>query len=97
MVTRITLYIGADNKTGKITEEYMDKIEKILSKYWDEFTLTQHKGYWEGKVEESISAVMMVLQVVFKDLFNCIDELKVKLVQDKVGYLVEANIDFKLR
>ena len=91
------LYIGADNKTKKINEEYQNKIEKILTKYWDNFTLTKHKGCYEGSVEESISAVIMVLQIVFKDLDNCIEELKVKLVQDTIGLEIIADIDFKLR
>lgn len=97
MTTKIILYIGADNKTKKIDGEYQHKIESILSKYWDNFTLTKHKGCYEGSVEESISAVIMVLQIIFKDLEDCIEELKVKLVQDTIGLEVVADVDFKLR
>ncbi len=97
ITTKITLYIGADNRTGKISPEYEKKIETILAKYWEGFTLTKHKGRYEGKIEESISAVIYVLQLVFKDLDDCISELKVKLVQDTIGCEIEANIDFKFR
>lgn len=97
MATRITLFIGADNKTRTITEEYEKKIESILSKYWDNFTLTRHKGCYKGKVEDSISAVIIVLQLVFRDLDACITDLKVILVQESVGCEIVANVDFKLR
>lgn len=97
MTTKIILYIGADNKTKKIDDKYISKIEEILSKYWDGFTLTKCKGYYEGEVEESISAVIMALNLVFKDLDDCINELKVELVQDTIGCEVKANVDFKLK
>jgi len=97
MVTKITLYIGADNKTKTISPEYIKKIESILAKYWDGFTLTKHTGYYEGEVEESISAVIMVLQLVFKNLENCIEELKIKLVQDTIGVEIQADVDFKIK
>lgn len=95
--TKIILYIGADNKTKKITEGYENKIERILREYWSDFTLTRHRGYYEGNVEESISAVIIVLQLVYKDLLNCIKELKVKLVQNTIGCEIVADVDFKLR
>lgn len=97
MATKIILYIGADNKTKKITKEYEREIERILQKYWNGFTLTKHKGYYEGDIEESISAVIIVLQLIFKDLQECIEELKIKLVQKTIGCEITANVDFKLR
>lgn len=97
MTTKITLYIGADNKTGEITEEYEKKIENILKKYWSDFTLIKHKGYYEGRIEDSISAVIMVLQIIFNDLEDCITELKVELKQKTIGCEIIANVDFKLK
>lgn len=97
VATKITLYIGSDNKTKKINQKYIDKIGKILSEYWEDFTLTKHTGYYEGQVEESISAVIIVLRLVLAKLDDCIKELKVKLVQDTIGCEVEANVDFKLK
>ncbi len=64
MTTKITLMIGADNTTGKITPEYEHKIEEILQKYWSEFTLIKCRGRYEGSVEDSISAVIMALQII---------------------------------
>ena len=96
MSTKIRLYIGADNKTNKITKEYEEKVGKIISKYWDNFTLTRKTGYYEGKVEDSIEAVIIVLKLIFKDLDDCVNELKVKLVQKEIGLEIEVNVDFKL-
>ena len=84
-------------KTGIVTKIYEKKIEKILAKYWDGFTLIKHKGFYEGKIEESISAVIVVLQLIFKDLDDCIAELKVKLVQESIGCEITVNVDFKLK
>lgn len=96
MQTKIRLYIGADNETGKITKEYEEKVGKIISKYWDNFTLTRKTGYYEGKVEDSIEAVIIVLKLIFKDLDDCVKELKVELVQKEIGLEIEVNVDFKL-
>jgi len=97
MATKITLYIGANNKTHQITKEYEEKIEEILKKYWENFTLTRSKGCYTGTVEDSIQAIIVVLQLVFKELDDCIDELKVKLEQKTIGCEITANVDFKLK
>ncbi len=97
MTTKIILYIGADNKTKMISHEYKAKIEKILSRYWDNFTLTETTGCYKGEIEDSISAIIIVLNLVFKDLEDCIDELKVRLVQETIGVEIIADIDFKLK
>lgn len=94
---KIKLYIGADNKTCKIDGPYKQKIVDVLSKYWKGFTLTEATGSYEGQIEESIEAVIMVLNLVWKDLFDCIDELKVVLVQKEIGYEVIYDVDFKMR
>ncbi|MFA5141673.1 MAG: hypothetical protein WC471_01730 [Candidatus Woesearchaeota archaeon] len=97
MGIKIRLYIGADNKTKVIDDEYKQKIVDVLKKYWKGFTLSKKTGYYEGQVEESIEAVIMVLNLVFKDLFDCMDELKIKLVQKEILYEVEYDVDFKMR
>lgn len=97
MATKITLYIGGDNKTKKIDEEYKVKVENILTKYWEGFTLTKCDGYYRGEIEESLEAIIIVLKLVFKDLEDCIHELKVELVQESIGVEITANVEFKLK
>jgi len=97
MITKIKLYIGAENKTHKITKAYEKKIENILAKYWKNFTLIKSRGCYEGQVEDSICAVIIVLQLVFQDLIDCMDELKVELTQEKIGYEITVDVDFRLR
>jgi len=97
MTTKIRLYIGADNKTGKITPEYEKKIEEILSNYWKGFTLHKCKGYYEGEVEESIEAVIIVLKLIFRDLENCVSELKIELSQKEIGVEIETDVNFKFK
>ena len=91
------MYIGADNKTHKLTTEYIKKVEDVLSKYWKGFTLTENRGCYEGTIEESITVVIYVLNLVFKDLFKCIDELKIKLIQDEIIYEITTNVDLRKR
>ena len=97
MATKIILYIGANNKTGRITKEYEEKVEVILRKYWDGFTLKKCKGCYQGVIEESMEAVMITLRLVWKNLHDCVEELKVKLIQDTIGVEITANIDFRLK
>ncbi|MBI4142068.1 hypothetical protein HY484_04035 [Candidatus Woesearchaeota archaeon] len=97
MATKITLYIGAENQTHQITKEYEEKIQTTLRKYWDNFTLTKSKGCYKGVIEDSITAVIIVLQLVFKELEDCIGELKVKLEQDTIAFEITANVDFKVK
>ena len=97
MATKIILYIGSDNKTKKISEEYKQKVEQILAKYWQGFTLKKCEGYYKGEIEESLEAIIFVLKFVFKDLENCIDDLKVSLVQESIGVEVVVNVRFKLK
>jgi len=97
MTIKIILYIGANNKTKKITNEYEQKIEEILARYWEGFTLSRKRGRYEGNVEESIEAIIYTLQLVLKDLEDCINELKVTLVQEKVGCEITMDVDFKLK
>ncbi|MBI2666757.1 hypothetical protein HYX13_04045 [Candidatus Woesearchaeota archaeon] len=97
MATKIILYIGADNVTKRINEEYKCKVEKILARYWEGFTLKKCDGYYKGEVEESLEAVIIVLKLVFKDLEDCVNDLKVELVQESIGVEIIANVEFKLK
>ena len=97
MTTKITLYIGSPKKTKKINTKYIKKAEEILKKYWGGFTLIKHKGYYEGEIEESISVVIVVLQLSLKNLEDCINELKIKLAQRSIGYEIKSDVDFTLK
>ncbi len=98
MKVKVTLNIGADNETGRIDSGYQNRVSEILKKHWPNgFTLMQGKGCWEGKMEDSLIAVIYLLNLIFKDLDDCIKELKVILKQDKIGVEVQADIDFQLK
>lgn len=45
------LYIGSNNKTGKLEEQ---KAIKIVSKQFEGFTAFKGLGYWQGKPERTL-------------------------------------------
>ena len=98
MYTKITLSIGADNATGSISKEYEEKVTNILSKYWPGgFTLVRGKGCWEGKLEDSLIAIIYVLNLIFEDLEDCVKKLKITLEQEKIAIEIEAKVNFHLQ
>ncbi len=69
----------------------------IIKKYFPSFTMRKSIGCWQGTTEETLEVVMYLLNLIFKDLEDCIDELKVELKQDAVGCEIVHNVDFKTR
>lgn len=76
----INLYIGSNNKTGKLE---MRKAFKIISKYSDGFTADRKTGYWKGKEEPSLKVEIDRLSP--KKANKLAKELAKELGQDKIG------------
>lgn len=55
MVQKVTFYIGANNETGA---DNIDKVANTLSGDFKGFTLIPCIGYFEGKRESSVMAVV---------------------------------------
>lgn len=83
-----TLYIGANNQTGKVER---DVVERILNKYHDGYTITPAVGYWLGAREDSI---VVTIEADKNKVMQAIKELKRQLKQDAIGYQETAPLEF---
>ncbi len=57
-------------------------IVDILSKYFDSFTLTEHKGYWKGVPESSLS--VEVIGAAYADVLRAASAIRTANNQDAV-------------
>jgi len=92
---RTTIYIGANNKTRKIREKDQEVIEEIVAIYWENFTITQHFGFYKKQKEESISVTIFSPGIIFDDVGECVKKLKRKFKQQTIMVSYEAGIDVK--
>ena len=84
----LELFIGANNKTGKVERELLIK---TLAKYHEGFTVQPATGYWNGAREESVTVIIAddetrVRQTVLK--------LKQILKQDAIAMHEVAPLEF---
>jgi len=96
MTMGLYFVIGADG-TGIITPEYEQKLQAILSKRWENFTLTKHRGCYKGKMEDAISVTIFAPNLILADLDDCIRELKLELDQKEIGVDINPNSKFELK
>ena len=71
------------------------EIEKIVSKYFDGFTVFTAKGYWEGKSENSLVIEILIEQHFFGEhliIYEICKEIKALNDQESV-LVVKLNCD----
>ena len=81
----IILYIGSDNETLKISEEYENKAHAIISKYFEGYTKEEVAGYWQGQKEETMKITSFVEQIDKESVKKLCEELKQNLKQISIG------------
>ncbi len=86
---RVTIYVGSGSM-GNIDEQYLGRVHLILKKYFRSYTIQKSIGVWEDQQEESIEIIVLIHNLVLKELEACIDELKQALNQEKIIYIVEV-------
>jgi hypothetical protein len=88
MKQTVALYVGADNQTGVLD---LPRLENIVSKRHEGFTVISGKGYWMGKDEDTA-------MVIINDDRDAITEtahtLKTELMQDAIGMQVMPDMEF---
>jgi hypothetical protein len=82
------LYIGANNKTGKVE---WGTIERILNKRHKGYTLAPVIGYWQGKQEKSC---MAIIEAEAPLVMQSLHELQRELKQDSIGYQQVNEVQF---
>lgn len=76
----LQLFIGSNNITHKVER---DKLEQVLSKYHEGFTIQPAVGYWQGAREDSVT---VIVSDDFDSIINTIQRLKQVLKQDAIAY-----------
>lgn len=82
------IYIGADNKTGRVDREL---IESTLNKRHEGYTLLPSVGYWHGKREQSLVAIVADAP---SNVLQSVKELKRVLNQEAVAYQLVNDMEF---
>lgn len=84
----IELFIGANNKTGRVERELLIK---TLSKYHEGFTIQPSVGYWMGAREESVVVTIADDEQAIRDTAQ---RLKQVLKQDAIAMHEVAPLEF---
>jgi hypothetical protein len=77
----VELFIGSDNQTGLLD---MGRIETIVSKRFDGFTIWTAMGHYRGS-EENTAVVLVSGDPV--SIAHTITDLRVELSQDSIGVI----------
>ena len=88
MMKTIELFIGANNKTGKVERELL--IE-TLAKYHEGFTVQPAVGYWMGAREESVTVIIADDEHKVR---QTVQRLKQVLKQDAIAMHEVAPLEF---
>jgi len=83
------LYIGSNNKTGKLE---FSKAVKVASENFNGFTAYRGLGYWKGQAERSL--ILEIETRIKKKVFRLAKELARKLKQEAVGVAVIGKMNF---
>lgn len=80
------LYVGANNDTKRVERA---KVEGVLRKYADGFTVMPSTGYWKGEREDSVVVLINV-----NDVKKVAFDLKKELRQEAVAYQPAPALEF---
>lgn len=84
----LELFIGSNNKTGKVERELL---EATLAQYHEGFTIQPSVGYWQGTREQS---VVVTISDDYATLLETIKKLKFVLKQDAIAYHEVTPLEF---
>jgi hypothetical protein len=74
------LFIGSNNNTGRLERS---KLEKVLAKRHDGFTIYAARGYWRGSAENTAG---VLVHDEPKRIMDTIAELKDALQQEAIAF-----------
>ena len=83
----VKFYCGQNNKTKKVEKS---KIQKIVSKHFDGFSLIESTGFYKGLREKSV-IVEVLTDKKLSDLLSIKEELRLSLAQESVLMTSEST------
>ena len=91
---RIDIYIGSDNDSRRINDNYLKKIKKWASETFpDGYTLVRGEGYYNGISEDSI--LLHAFLNYDLDLTRSLKKLKRELKQDAILF-IKSTVDLEV-
>jgi len=91
---RIDIYIGSDNDSRRINDNYLKKIKKWASETFpDGYTLVRGEGYYNGISEDSI--LLHAFLNYDLDLTRSLKKLKRELKQEAI-LLIKSTVNLKV-
>jgi hypothetical protein len=83
------LYIGSDNKTGRVN---MKRLTAVLDKYFPGYTIIKASGRWESVNEQSV--IVEITTDNYKLIMESIRDLLKQLDQRAIGLGKDPAINF---
>jgi len=84
------VYIGANNNTHHVEE---NKLQEVLNKYYEGYTIIQSTGYWHGAKEDS--RIIEIDTTNRDQVLQAIQELKAVLQQEAIGLIeIDQSMQF---
>jgi len=91
---RIDIYIGSDNHSRRINDDYLNKIRNWANEIFpDGYTLVKGEGYYNGNSEDSI--LLHAFLNYDLDLARSLEKLKRELKQDAI-LLVKSTVNLEV-
>jgi len=91
---RVDIYIGSDNDSRKIYDDYLDKIRKWATEtFSDGYTLVRGQGYYNGASEDTI--LLHAFLNYDPTLKQQLEKLKRELKQDSI-LVVKSTVDYEV-
>ena len=95
-MAKVSLYIGSNNDTLRIDEEYKNKALNILDKYLEGYSqIPNVQGRWRKTNEESFLVVHYTNSVNRENLKVLCEDLKKNLNQIAIGVEIDERINFE--
>lgn len=91
---RVDIYIGGDNDSRKIHDDYLDKVRKWANTTFpDGYTLVRGEGYYNGASEDSILLCAFLNYDI--TLKHSLEKLKRELRQESI-LVVKSPANFEV-
>ena len=97
MGIKITIYVGSDNRTQRISDTYEKKIKNITGKYWPSFTVLRAKGMWKNQSEDVAIIYVYTKNLEFSKFDEYLQRMKLELKQEKILYEINCDSNFQLK
>jgi hypothetical protein len=84
-VYRVTIHLGADNRTGKVDHP---ALEEFVAEHWEGATITPARGLWQGHWEDA-AVITLYTDAGSEAVDAFCEQLRLRFGQDEIYAVVE--------